>query len=216
MKTLIFSDSHLSNRFDPKKFAFLKKIVSTADKVIINGDFWEGYTCTFTELVNSPWKQLFPLLKEKNTVYLYGNHDKKSYSDQKTKLFSTTQGIRYKFKSGNKIFHVEHGDRLMPLLDAYLAKYPKFLNDFFETTEGFMFRYFGKLHLYLFFKSLNEKIKKRIADKFKKNEYLVCGHTNFAEIDLERNFINSGFIKHKIGYYLIIEDGDITLHEERY
>jgi hypothetical protein len=55
-----------------------------------------------------------------------------------------------------------------------------------------------------------------IAGQFKANEYFVCGHTNFAEIDLKRNFINSGFVKHGIGRYLIINEGKVSLHEERY
>lgn len=216
MRYLVFSDSHLSNKFEQNKFNFLKKITSSADRVIINGDFWEGYNCTFNQFINSSWKKLFPLLKKKKTVYLYGNHDKKKFSNKNTLLFSDIQTMKYKLQSGDKTFYIEHGDRLMPLLDAPFQKYPVYLNNFMDAVEGLMFRIFGKIHLFIFCRLLNKKIKKLIFGKFTNNEYLVCGHTNFAEIDLKNNFINSGFIKHGIGQYLIIEDGKISLHEERY
>jgi len=216
MKTLIFSDSHLSKKFEQSKFDLLKKIISSADRVIINGDFWEGYNCTFKQFINSPWNKLFPLLKKRKTVYIYGNHDKKKYSNINVKLFSEVQVQKYKFRSGDKTFYLEHGDRLVPLWDDYLPRYPKLLNNFMDKIEWLMFKVFGKIHLYVFFRLLNKRAKKLVRGKYKRNEYLVCGHTNFAEIDLKRNFINSGFIKHGIGQYLIVEDGEITAHEERY
>ncbi len=216
MKYLIFSDSHLSVKFDRKKFNFLTKIISSADRVIINGDFWEGYNCTFNQFINSPWKQLFPLLKKKYTVYVYGNHDKREFADKNVKLFSSLQTKKYNLKLGNKTFFFEHGDRLMPLLDSKFNHFPKLLNQFLDMIEGSVLRLFGNLHLYYFFHPLNERIKEMIAGRFKTNEYFVCGHTNFAEIDLKRHFINSGFIKHGIGRYLIINERKISLHEERY
>ena len=39
MKILVISDLHLTTRFDQKKCEFLEKLISRADKVIINGDF---------------------------------------------------------------------------------------------------------------------------------------------------------------------------------
>ncbi len=216
MRYLIFSDSHLSKKFDQKKFNFLQKIISSADRVIINGDFWEGYNCTFSQFISSPWNKLFPLLKNKKAVYLYGNHDKRIYANKNTSLFSDIQTMKYELKSGDKTFYIEHGDRLMPLLDAYLRRYPIYLNNFMDRLESLMFRIFGKIHLYLLFRLLNQRIKQLIRGKYRDNEYLVCGHTNFAEIDLKRNFINSGFIKHGIGQYLMIEDGKVSAYEELY
>ena len=64
MKILVFSDTHLSSTFEEKKFNLLKEIISRADRVIINGDFWEGYLISFKEFLDSRWKELFPLLKK--------------------------------------------------------------------------------------------------------------------------------------------------------
>ena len=79
MKILLFSDSHLRIRFEQKKFNFLKRIIYEADKVIILGDFWEGSLETFDRFVNSDWKNLFPLLKEKHTVMMKNKKQIKEY-----------------------------------------------------------------------------------------------------------------------------------------
>src|SRR3990172_1424130 len=63
MKILVFSDSHLTDKFEEKKFYFLKKIIRQSDFVIINGDFWDGYLTTFNRFISSNWSKLFPLLK---------------------------------------------------------------------------------------------------------------------------------------------------------
>ncbi|MBI3955332.1 metallophosphoesterase, partial [Candidatus Gottesmanbacteria bacterium] len=76
MHTIIISDLHLTRRFEKRKFNFLKKIIERSDQVVINGDLWDYYFSSFSQFVRSPWRQLFPLLKEKKTVYLYGNHDR--------------------------------------------------------------------------------------------------------------------------------------------
>ena len=68
MKTLIFSDTHLKTKFEQKKFNFLSNIIDDADAIIIAGDFWDGYYCSFDEFVNSEWSALFPLLKEKKAI----------------------------------------------------------------------------------------------------------------------------------------------------
>ncbi|KUK82735.1 MAG: Metallo-dependent phosphatase, partial [Microgenomates bacterium 39_6] len=87
MKTLIFSDTHLTDRLDPKKMAFLKKIINKADQVIINGDFWDGAFISFDQFLSSPWQELFSLLKKKQTIYIYGNHDKKERCGKGVSLF---------------------------------------------------------------------------------------------------------------------------------
>jgi predicted phosphodiesterase len=52
-KVLIFSDTHLTCKFDKLRFLALKKIIEEADIVIINGDFWEYISCPFEKFINS-------------------------------------------------------------------------------------------------------------------------------------------------------------------
>ncbi len=212
MKYLIFSDSHLTPRFDRRKFIILKEAIEQADRVIINGDFWEGFNTKFDDFVTSEWSTtLFPLLKKKKAVYLYGNHDKKSASDNRTSLFSDAQDYSFTFKSGKHTYRVEHGDRLIKLPDLSFLTLA-----FLETVEDILTKVFGKLFLQTVYGRLNKKIKKDTANSLKPNEFLVTGHTHCAEIDLKSRYINDGFIKHRIAQYIFIENGAVTAVSKKY
>ena len=123
MKTIIISDLHLTAKFNKRTFNFLKDLISSVDKVIINGDFWDSYVTSFDKFVKSKWKDLFPLLKEKNTHYNYGNHDRKTDSDERVKLFSVTQAETLNLKVGDLELLIKHGNDLRP---AFVERYPFF------------------------------------------------------------------------------------------
>lgn len=218
MKILVFSDSHLKIPFEEKKYQFLESLIQPIDHVIINGDFWDGYFITFDQFVNSPWQGLFPLLKSKNTVYIYGNHDRAAFADNRVNEFSDVQTMRHQLENGDKTFIFEHGNRLYTTPDEYFhsQRFLKINSTFFNTLERNFIQRFGQKRLIKIMGSKNNKIKKKIAHELKENEYFVCGHTHCAEFDEENRFINSGFIKHGIAQYLYIEDGVITHKEERY
>jgi predicted phosphodiesterase len=216
MRYLIFSDSHLSDTFDNKKFNFLKKIISLADVVIINGDFWEGYDFKFEDFISSKWSKLFKLLRNKSAIYLYGNHDKKEYSNKKIRLFSKVQKTKHTLKSGGKTFYIEHGDSITPLWDRYFKRMPRAMNKFLYYIEKTVAILFGIEILGLLYKKFNVDMKNKVARKLKNNEFLVCGHSHFMELDEKNHFINSGMIKHGIGQYITIENGKIKLHNKRY
>lgn len=215
MKTLVFSDTHLSEKFEEKKYQYLEKLIQGVDRVIINGDFWDGYLTTFDLFLRSKWSGLFPLLKEKQTVYIYGNHNKKVFSDDRTNLFSTEQTERYVLRSGGKTFIIEHGNRLLPGLDELFQRprklisietllysyYEEFITRAFKHTS----RFWGVI--------LNNKLKRG-----KKNDgnFFIFGHTHFAEFDLIHNFAVSGIFQYGLAQYLLIEDGCITPKSERY
>ena len=109
MKTIVVSDTHLTAKFDKTKFNFLFNLFSSCDKLIVNGDFWSCYSSTFDEFVNSDWKELFPIMLRKNTTYIYGNHDREEFMDERINLFSNSACLRTKFTNGKTTFHIEHG-----------------------------------------------------------------------------------------------------------
>lgn len=225
MKTLLFSDTHLLKKFDEKKFLFLKKIISEVDQVIILGDFWDGILISFNEFIESDWKKLFPLLKEKHAVYVFGNHDRKEKSDNRVSYFSDEQTDKYIFKVDGKTFVAEHGDRFFKKHITYYLTYGGPLKFFFMSKlfltwhflifEEIMTKFFGKKFLNTRLR-FNRYIKKVKIEEFKKGEIIICGHTHAAEIDLENNFINTGIIRHGLGQYVVIDDGEISLKEEWY
>ncbi len=219
MRTLVFSDTHLRLPFEEKKYNFLQGIIKNADQVIMNGDFWEGYFVTYKAFMDSPWKHLFPLLKEKNTVYLYGNHDRKHFSDSDVTLFSAKQLDSYTLQSGDKTFFFEHGNRLLPLenydLEKFIVGKASWDTAVLENVEKLIVKTTGSRYQHLL-KRLNNKIKKLRQPERVNGEYYVVGHTHCAEVDHVNRFINTGMIKHGLGQYMYITNGNIDPREERY
>ncbi len=210
MKILIFSDTHLQE-FEERKYNFLSNIIQDSDRVIINGDFWEGHLMNFDQFATSQWKGLFPLLKLKKAVYIYGNHDDEVLNNHRASLFSDIQTNKYVLNIANKSLILEHGDRL-----AYLPKRHQFFTKRAMTVEKMMVRRIGDAFHKLVGGRLNNKIKTALKTELKDNEIYVCGHTHYAEIDKSSQFINTGIVRHGLGQYLLIDNDRIVAKEEWY
>ncbi|OIP57920.1 MAG: hypothetical protein AUK12_01115 [Candidatus Levybacteria bacterium CG2_30_37_29] len=218
MKILIFSDTHLGTEFEEKKYDFLSRIISSVDHVIIAGDFYEGFVISFDEFIKSRWQGLFPLLKSKETVYVYGNHDKDK-EDERVKLFSDLTTRQYVFHTNGKTFVVEHGDRFKPLLrllKLFGLEHSSYFTKFYEKTEKLLIRRIGPKIIQAIYKVFNEDIKEKAKEEFQNGEILICGHTHAQEADPSCNFYDTGIIRHGLGQYIIIEDGQVMIKEEWY
>ncbi|MFI5240838.1 MAG: metallophosphoesterase [Microgenomates group bacterium] len=218
MRILVFSDTHLTDNFEEKRYKFLKKIIENSDQVIINGDFWDGYVTDFDKFTKSEWSNLFSLLKSKKTTYLFGNHDKPEFSDRRTSLFSTEQQQSVSIKTRVDNLIIEHGDKYLPFIDAKLSRknIPKSFARHSLDYESFLIRNFGTTLIKNLYQKYNNAIKEKSAPHLKNKDVLVCGHTHLLEIDLKAKFINSGLINYGLGQYLLIEGDKITDKEEWY
>jgi predicted phosphodiesterase len=222
MKTLIFSDTHFHKAFDEKKYNFLTNIIHDADTIIIAGDFWEGYLMSFSDFLSSEWKRLFPLLKEKNTIYVIGNHDHEALGDRRTGLFSSHQTRQYILSSYKKRFIIEHGDRLAVKLSSIskiaktIVTHPLAITFLHTHFESFLINTIGKKFYQKRFYRFNKIIKKRIRRELAVDDFFICGHTHAAELDLQNNFANTGMVRHGLGQYILIENGTVQLKETWY
>lgn len=220
-KLLILSDTHLSHKIDEKKLTFLKNLIENADQVIINGDFWDSSLTTFDKFVNSKWNQLFPILKDRYAIYVYGNHDMQHLTDERVKLFSIKQLDEYKIKIGNYILNIEHGHNFSsitkfvykrfkdkPVLLRYLTLPAELL---FYINENFV-----KKFNFVLFKPLNTGGKKIANSALGKNHVLVTGHTHAPNFDLENSYINLGFIRRGFASYLIATEEGLQMIKCRY
>lgn len=213
MKYLIFSDSHLTDIFDERKYNFLTRIIKAVDRVIINGDFWDGYVTNFSGFVKSPWKKLFPLLLIKKTIYLFGNHDRKKFADSRVNLFSVDQREEIEIKSGQLQLHIEHGNRIFGDVDRLL---PRKLAAIIIGIIAARIRYQYKLDkqkVLEIYAGENRHYKKM---KRKDKKIYIFGHSHGAELSADYSFANSGFIRWGYGSYLTIENGKIDLKIEDY
>ncbi len=210
MKTVVFSDSHLNLPFDEKKYRFIEAIVKDADKVIINGDFWEGLRISFDQFIDSPYKHLFPILKSKDTVYIYGNHDEEEFSDKRTTLFANHTSESYSFQVNGSRLVFKHGDQYAFVIGKTKSKPPlkghrKVISNVINATEKVIIRKMGKKALRQVLGRYNSIIKNKVKKELNANDIFVCGHTHLAEFNLKEKFINTGLIKHGLGQYMVIE-----------
>lgn len=219
MLTVIISDVHLTDKFDKEKFDYLKRVISSADQVIINGDFWDGYFVEFDGLVKSGWRRLFPILKAKKTIYLFGNHDRKNWCDKRVNLFSAIAREKINLNINGGRFHIEHGNRIVPAPDdRYSWFYNKKLGRKLVVLGARLFARrllstsIGKWYL----GRINQKMKKWWRRQNLDKEILVCGHSHWSEFSLNSCYINTGFIRYGYGQYLRITQDELELVKERY
>lgn len=210
MKILVISDTHFGPKVDGR-LDKLKELIFKYDKVIINGDFFERYLQTFDQFINSGWSELFPLLKSKDAVYIYGNHDKKEFSDERTSLFSNFQGDSYELTSGNKTFHFTHGHLFhQGVEEKYKAiLYVKPLTAFVFFGGNLIYRT-GIYFLFPFARRMNKRIYNSWMNKGE-DKILICGHSHLATISEDKRYFNSGLIRWNYFSYIEIEDGEIKL-----
>lgn len=219
MKTLVFSDSHLETVIEEKKYRFLENLITEADRVIINGDFWDGFFVSFSEFVDSPYRTLFPLLKKKKTIYLTGNHDSPDLLDSRTSLFAEKTVDKYEMIVGKKKFVFQHGDKQIPIFQTeipVLEKHRRLIARSLDNMEYYIVRHLGKPVSRMIQGGLNNTIKKTIKTQINKEDIFICGHTHLAEFSLPEQFVNSGMVNHGLGQYLIIENDTIVAKEEWY
>lgn len=218
MKTIIFSDTHLTDRFDHKTYDYLVRILTPADKVIINGDFWDADITTFDLFINSRWKELFKLLKEKKSLYLYGNHDAEKFSDERVNLFSAEQKKQHLMKVGKHTLRIEHGDLIIPL-GPDIAYPTNMINYWYNRIYGWIEHLgswiFGR-YFFIPYSFFSRKAKKWTVANLSSDEILVMGHLHRAEHVPKKYYINHGIIRHGIGQYILIEDDKLELVNERY
>jgi predicted phosphodiesterase len=215
-RVLVFSDTHLLSQFEPGKFAFLQQAIKQVDRVIINGDFWDLVDEDFTDFLGSAWQQLFPLLKSKQAIYLYGNHDPKRACDERAKLFSEQQAEQLWLKTGSKELLIRHGCYLAPSGDIahprLLANRPMMAFGNWLNTVGL--NNFPNSYLQ-WFKRRNRQMK-AYTSELENHQWLVTGHSHLQEKNAASRFINTGLIRFGFGQYLLVEEGKLELVNERY
>jgi predicted phosphodiesterase len=216
MKTVIFSDTHLSNRTYRKKFTYLKSIIEPADRVIILGDFWDGFLTSFDKFVTSRWSALFPMLLEREAFYVYGNHDRQQWCDERVNLFSAAQGTHTTLRAGDRSLYLTHGHSVFTSLED---QFPV-LNHSLPLRIGANIDVLHKLVWGRRFlrqdRNANDTARRWVTEHLPGGEILICGHRHYPEIDLYSRMVNTGFIGVGYGNYVLIDDEKISLIRERY
>jgi predicted phosphodiesterase len=216
MRTIIFSDTHLPSRVSKQKFNYLTSIIEPADRVIILGDFWDGFLTNFDKFLRGGWNKLFPLLLERQSIYIYGNHDRAEWSDQRVNLFSVQQAHDLTLAIEDQTYFLTHGHTIKTSLEE---RYPV-LNHSVPLRVGSSMDILHKLVWGRRFLSAdrnhNRKLINWVGEHLPAPTTLIAGHTHFPEALPEQRFINAGFIGCGYGHYVAITEQGIQLVRDRY
>lgn len=219
MQYLVISDTHFAaGNYDPKFCDRLIELIEQYPRVIILGDFFDAYLSTFDVFLVSGWKRLFPLLRKKKAVYIYGNHDRPEYMNEHTTDFSVEQTYRKELEVQGVRVILQHGhlyapdfDGKFPWLSYYLSwLYPRYHRHASERT--WINRLFLKAYNDNKNKLLHADMKRAITRFQEKNSdmeatWQITGHSHIQDIDLDLQYINVGATLSRSLEYLVIDTG---------
>ena len=229
ISTIILSDLHLGEKVNKqRKQAFLEAF-RNYDRVILNGDFLDDFW-DYSKTRESGWSPIFEILKSKEVIYIFGNHDRDSIELRKeTKDFINSYHEEYVLPVGEKELVIQHGHHIYPRPDGILYSSPQtilgklskwFVKSIWQIlypivliTRFFIEKY-PKTLAYLqrsFVKPQNERMKRYAKQNLKPHQILVCGHSHFAEFAPEKQFINEGANSYNRIEYLSIREGKMKL-----
>ncbi|MBD3280426.1 hypothetical protein GF389_02795 [Candidatus Dojkabacteria bacterium] len=214
---VVFSDTHLTCKYDEKKDQYLKDIIEPADLVVINGDFWDYYWCDFDYFIEGEYQELFSMLKEREVIYIYGNHDLSMFSDERVSEFSENVGYKLELTVGDSKYYFEHGNKITPSLEE---KYPiirnKTILQIGGTFESIEAKVLGEKDFVAMYGFQKEGHKEEATKTMGQNEMLITGHIHSGFVDTDSRVANSGLIRHGFASYLEIYGGEVNLVKGRY
>lgn len=200
---IIISDTHFGEyveKRDRPRLEFLKRVLKPADRCILAGDKWDSWKISFNQFVNSGWSELFPILREKNTIYILGNHDPEVPKHPKL-FWDTVVENEFKFKNGDQTYAVMHGHlvdswkHLDRLMERKIARY---LYPFASWWQEHVLTNRLTERTVKIAQSWNEEQKDSLDLLFPANVWKITGHTHWAEFDRARKYINAGMIDTKL------------------
>ncbi|BCX14108.1 MAG: hypothetical protein KatS3mg085_640 [Candidatus Dojkabacteria bacterium] len=214
MKTLIISDTHLGKAFSKQKYVVLKNLFEDADRIIINGDFWDDGKTTFQKFIKSQWKGLLSTFEKKEVIYILGNHDEETPKNAE-KILHVKILNQYKLKVGKKTLYITHGHNVVRYLNSFhsfVVKY-KLLRKIMSKFISFIIYITNKKFIKTFYQKMNNDMKAWAKQNLQKDEILVCGHSHLQELDISNQFINLGANTTGLQQHMLIEGTIITMYD---
>src|SRR3989344_3091091 len=205
MSTFVFSDTHFTTKFNQRKFDKLAGLIKRADQVIIDGDFWEGLIITFDEFLKSKWNELFPLLKEKHAIYIYGNHDDEYFCDERVSQFCDQALSSYLLETPKQKFLFTHGQNFLypkQPKGVKLIPHPR-REELLHLIQYTIFSLFGPFAYPKSFNNISKQDRESITSM---QNLLVCGHTHRPELRKDLHFADLGAFNYGYANYMWIDD----------
>jgi predicted phosphodiesterase len=205
MNLLILSDLHIDNGdsfgtfgWNEQEFINRLEMIRTqflVDCIVLNGDILELYKYSLRE-IQTRNSTFIKYMKNKNVVYLRGNHDIRHPDAKNNMLVKNSRG---------KTIYIEHGHRadfingtlVGRITGKYFLKFLKILVRWHIARN--LYFYVLKQNEGLEFRTYNSyKYLRYALDLLKKYDVVVLGHTHKMEVhntyylDRQKKYINTG------------------------
>lgn len=207
MRTVVVSDLHLTHVFEPTKYQFLYRLFSQSDRVVLNGDIWDSFHTNWSRFTHSAWRHLFPLLKAKQAVYLFGNHDASEVTPEPW-VVSHRWNDEFEFEWKNWNIHLEHGHRYS---SAFHLEHPR---------AAFLLQNIIPYRLFTFkdipINRRADALQLQAAAQYSAATFLLMGHSHIPGLHESDRYANSGFIADGRASWIEVDDHAIRLKETRY
>ncbi len=228
--TIILSDLHLgSTNIHTERLAMFLEVIAGFDRVILNGDFlddlWE-----YKKTIQSAWSPLFELLKTKDVIYVFGNHDPETPAlIEATSAFISEYYHTYYLPVADKELVIMHGQTIYPRpVDQLYRQRKNWYGKIFNRIVRVLWYSFYPVILTVRFfiekkqgnlakiqrnviKLQNDKMRGYAKEHLKPHQILVCGHSHLPEFSPELQFINEGANSYERVEYLSIRDEKMEL-----
>ena len=217
MKRIIISDTHIGTKFyrSEQLLSFLKS--ADYDELILAGDIIDFIKIP---LFSERCMEIIEAIdyKNKNIIYVVGNHDESLVNLVGKEFFNVTFLKRYDFEEGGRKFRIEHGDEYDrgAIHNRLFITFLSVLQNILEFSFGFDFTsWWTEIQI--------KKHKLRsiigILRHHPKIDVFIMGHTHIPEaviwIDQDQHiktYINSGdWVTHQT--YVTVTDGVARLRK---
>lgn len=209
MRTLVFSDTHLTGHFDQAQCHYIAKLVKSVDQVVLNGDFWDGYLSTYADFAKA-WQPLLDALAQPNTLYLPGNHDRLEWLNKKKVQFATVVEDELELSIGSNRYRILHGDHIAPEFDD---RHPSVTRSFAQMywmvvwlRKHWLLGVVMRWYHFQVSKRFERMLIEFASAKASQNEQFIFGHTHLTANLPEKHYLNPGISTPQVMRYILIDE----------
>jgi len=231
--TLVISDTHIGEQFFKERCDALIELIHKYDRIILNGDFLDDFW-DYAKTMQSEWSHFFTALREKEVIYLFGNHDIDSPQlRDATRDFISMYAGDYRLSVGNYELVIMHGHTIYPRLGGILYEEQK-------TRAKKIFQYLVRLLVKVLYPLVlivrffieqhsalvklqrpiiarqNREMKNYAQHNLESHQILICGHSHLSEDARKQQFINIGANCYERLEYLSIINDTFELKTEEF
>jgi predicted phosphodiesterase len=218
MRTIVFSDTHLTDDFDQVQCDYIVKLVQSVDQVILNGDFWDGYLSKYEDFSRS-WQPLLSALASANTLYIPGNHDRLEWISGKASAFAKVHDREVRLQLGETCYRIQHGHKIAHEFDDRHLTLTHFFARLYWIVvwlrKNWLLGGLLRLHEQFVSNVLEKQLLLYARKHAAQSECFIFGHTHLTTNLPEQHYLNPGISTNRVFRYISIDEQGYRIIEDQ-